>query len=134
MARAHNTNKGRRLSNYGLPRPHTRKPRPHVWQIQDPDLRVKWYIWGQQKNQAQWREEGWDLSFEVWLEIWGDLWSQRGRERSCYCMTRRDWSLPWTEDNVKIVTREEHARLQGLAVKSGWRSVARKRRLARDTQ
>jgi hypothetical protein len=42
-------------------------------------------------------------------------------------MTRKDWSLPWTVNNVQIVTREEHAKMQGDAVATGWRSIAQKR-------
>ena len=129
MPKAHNTNRGRRLSNHGVPRPQNRGPRPHVWATgPDPQLHNKWRIWGQQKNQAQWREEGWDLSFEDWCQIWSDLWSRRGRCRDDYCMTRRDWSLPWTPDNVQIVTRSEHAKMQGNAVAQGWRSQAQKKR------
>jgi hypothetical protein len=87
----------------------------------------QWRVWGQQRNQAQWREEAWSIDFDTWLAIWGDLWHNRGRGRGDYCMTRKDWSLPWTVDNVQIVTREAHAKMQGDAVAAGWRSLAQKR-------
>ena len=110
------------------PRPHTQGPRPHVW-VSGPDLErhKKYRHWIQQKNQAQFREEGWDIPFEAWLELWGDLWYQRGRTRGCYCMTRRDNELPWTLDNVYVVTREQHAREQAKMARSGYRSPARQK-------
>jgi len=131
MARAHNTNRGRTLSTRGIPRPHTRGPRPQAWVSgPDPEEHRRYRTYIQQKNQAQWREEGWSITFEAWKRLWHDSgqWANRGRERSCYCMTRRDWSLPWTLDNVVIVTREAHARMQGQAVKAGWRSLAQKKK------
>ena len=134
MAKAHNTNRGRTISTRGIPRPQARGPRPHVWQIgPDPELHVKWRVWGQQKNQAQWREEGWTIEFADWCRIWDQSgqWLNRGRVRGTYCMTRLDWSLPWTVDNVVIVPREQHARMQAAAVASGWRSIAQKRRRSR---
>ncbi len=110
------------------PRPHTRGPRPHVWKIgPDPELHAKYRVWLQQRNQALWRGEGWHIDFDVWCEIWGDQWHNRGRERGTMCMTRRDWSEPWTEDNAIIVTRSQHARAQGHAKAAGWRSLARQR-------
>lgn len=94
-------------------------------------LHQQWKVWGQQKNQAQWRGEQWDLSFDDWRELWGDLWHNRGRERGDYCMTRRDWSTPWTRDNAVVITRIEHAKMQGAAMSAGWRSVAQKKKRTR---
>jgi hypothetical protein len=93
-------------------------------------------VWGQQKNQAQWREEGWTIDFETWARMWNESgqWENRGRERGTYCMSRIDWSLPWTADNVAIITREQHAQLQGDARAAGWCSVAQKRARARRGQ
>ena len=133
---AHNNNQGRRLSTYGIPRPHTRGPRPQVWKAgPDPVRHEQFKVWGQQKNQANWREEGWHLSFEVWCDIWNSsgFWPNRGRERGDYCMTRRDWSLPWTPDNVAIITRTEHAKIQGHARAAGWCSIAQRRMNAKRT-
>jgi hypothetical protein len=99
----------------------------------DPIEHKKYRVYIQQKNQAQWREEGWDISFESWKQLWEDsgMWESRGRERGDYCMTRRDWSTPWTRANAQIITRQEHAKLQGDAVAQGWRSLAQKRNRAR---
>ena len=65
----------------------------------------------------------------MWAE--SGQWENRGREKGCYCMTRQDWSTPWTVENAQIVTREQHARMQGDAVAAGWRSPAQKRYRAR---
>jgi len=132
---AHNSNKGRRLSTKGIPRPHTRHPRPQVWITgPDPVVHEKYRVWLQQKNQAQWRDEGWHIGFTDWCDLWAEQWESRGRTRGSYCMTRLDWSLPWTLNNVKITTREEHAKLQGQARAAGWSSVAQKRQRARRGQ
>jgi len=132
---AHNTNKGRTLRTRGIPRPNSRHPRPHLWKTgPDPVLRHKYYVWLQQRNQALWRDEGWHLPFETWLDIWGTAWPLRGRTRGSMCMSRQDWSAPWTADNVIIVTRETHARAQGLAKAAGWCSVAQRRQRGRRRQ
>lgn len=82
---------------------------PHKWASgPDPELHRRYKIWAQQKNQAQWRGESWDLAFEDWVEIWGDDFDRKGRGLGSLCMTRRDLELPWTRDNVIIITREQH--------------------------
>ena len=121
--------------NARAPRPQSRGPRPQVWCTgPDPVTHEKYRVWLQQKNQAQWRDEGWSIGFTDWCGLWTERWDQRGREKGCYCMTRIDWSLAWTLDNVKITTREEHAKLQGLARAAGWSSLAQKRARARRGQ
>ena len=98
-----------------IPRPWARGPRPHRWRTgTDPELHRKFTAWRQQRNQALHRREEWDLTLEVWIRIWGDFWRERGRTRGSRCMSRIDWEQGWTETNVAIVTREEHARAQGL--------------------
>jgi hypothetical protein len=103
-------------------------PRPEIW-ISGPDqVRHKQHCaWRQQKNQAQWRGETWALTFDVWIELWGDLWPRRGRQVDDYCMTRRDWELPWTRANTHVITRSEHAKMQGRHMSDGWVSPARQR-------
>ena len=132
---AHNSNKGRTLSTKGIPRPNARGARPQVWVTgPDPVLHEKYRVWLQQRNQAQWRDEGWHIGFTDWCGLWAERWESRGRTRGSYCMTRIDWSLAWTLDNVKITTREEHAKLQGDARAKGWSSIAQKRARARRGQ
>lgn len=113
------------------PRPHMRGPRPHMWVTgPDPVEHKRYRTWIQQKNQAQWREEGWTISYEDWKRLWDESgqWDNRGRARSCYCMTRRDITEPWSVDNVMIITREEHARSQSQAANAGYRSPAQLKR------
>jgi hypothetical protein len=99
----------------------------------DPEEHKRYRVWIQQKNQAQYREEGWSIDFETWKQLWAESgqWLNRGREKGCYCMTRRDWSTPWTVDNAVIVPREVHAKMQADAVVAGWRSIAQKKNRAR---
>ena len=132
MIKPHNTNKGRTLSTKGIPRPHSRGPRPHVWVSgPDPERHKKYRHWIQQKNQAQFRKEGWDIPFETWLDMWGDMWYNRGREKGCYCMTRIDRELPWTPENTHVITREEHAKTQAKLAAAGYRSPAQQERRER---
>jgi hypothetical protein len=89
------------------------KSYPHTWLSGDDPVRHKqYYVWLQQRNQAQYRNEGWDLDFDTWVSLWGDLWQLRGRDRDGYCMTRRDWDKPWTKKNVEVITRGEHFKRQ----------------------
>lgn len=82
---------------------------PNRW-ITGPDpVRHKQYrVWLQQRNQANFRGEQWDIDFDDWLKLWGDRWELRGRERTHYCMSRKDYSGPWSLDNVEIIIRSEH--------------------------
>lgn len=91
------------------PGPKVGSLRPNKWSSgPDPVLHAKYKVWGQQRNQAQWRGEGWDLPFLEWVDIWGDLYEFKGQSSDCFCMTRINASQPWTKDNVKIIKRKEH--------------------------
>ena len=86
---------------------------PHTWISGDDPVRHKqYYVWLQQKNQAQYRKEGWNLDFDTWVNVWGDLWKLRGRDREGYCMTRVDKTIAWEESNVEVITRGEHFKRQ----------------------
>ena len=116
------------------PRPHMQGPRPHRWVTgPDPVEHKKYRTWIQQRNQAQWRGEQWAIDFETWKQIWDQSgqWENRGRARSCYCMTRRDHLGVWSVDNVQIITREEHSRQQSALSHSGYSSPAQIRRRLR---
>lgn len=122
-------------STKGIPRPHTRGPRPQRWVTgPDPELHRRYRHFQQQRNQANFRGEPWDITFEQWCELWGDLWHSRGRERGSMCMTRRDWYGGWTLDNVVVITREEHARQQRDHQVRGFRSGYRSRWLQQQEQ
>lgn len=83
----------------------------------DPVRRQKYLQWLQQRNQAQWRGELWELSFDDWLTVWGDQYEQRGRGAEDFCMTREDPDLAWDKTNAIILTRREHyQRNQQMAV------------------
>lgn len=104
-------------------------PRPNLWVSgPDPDRHRRYQAWLQQRNQAQWRGETWALPFEDWEQLWGEKWHSRGRERGCYCMTRRDYEGAWDTQNAQVITREEHARQQGELVALGIRSPRQARR------
>lgn len=120
--------------NPRAPRPHMRGPRPQAWVSgPDPEEHKKYRTFIQQRNQAQWRGEGWTITFEQWKQIWDESgqWHNRGRERSCYCMTRQDHLEPWSEHNVEVVTREAHSRHQSALAHSGYQSPAQLRRRIR---
>jgi hypothetical protein len=64
--------------------------------------------WGflRQRAQANFREEGWDMTIEEYFEMWrDDLWAQRGRAVDQYCMVRVDVEKSWSLDNCIIVQR-----------------------------
>lgn len=104
-------------------------PRPHVWKSgPDPVEHKKYLNWIQQKNQANFRGEGWELTFEVWKEIWGEKFHNKGRASENFCMTRKDDKSAWTPDNVEILTRREHVLRQGHRRDKNWRSAPRKKR------
>lgn len=91
------------------PRPHTRGPRPWVWKSGPDELQHKKYLaWLQQKNQAQFRGEDWQLTFEEWCQIWGTEFHRRGRGSDCLCLTRWDLEDSWTVSNCFLMTRGDH--------------------------
>jgi hypothetical protein len=93
------------MSRLGRQYPELWRPEMH----QDPERRRRYYVWLQQKNQAQWRGEQWQLEFDQWLEIWGDQYARRGRAHADdLCLTRSDPDRAWSPDNVEIITRSEH--------------------------
>ena len=66
----------------------------------------------QQRNQARWRNEIWQIDWEEWLEMWQPHWHQRGRTSSSLCMVREDYDRPWHKNNVKLIARGDHVRRQ----------------------
>lgn len=96
------------------PRPHTCGPRPGAWKTgPDPELHRKYRAFIQQKNQAQFRGEDWQLSFEDWLSIWGTDFDRRGRGSQDLCLTRWDLEDSWTVSNCFLMERGEHMKRCG---------------------
>lgn len=88
-------------------------PRPLLWTTGPDPIRHQRYIaFGRAKCQAEWRGEGWLLTFEQYEEIWGDRWHLRGRTKDTLCLSRIDYDLPWSQDNVEIITRRQHNQRQ----------------------
>ena len=95
--------------------------RPHLWKSgPDPLAHDSYRAWLQCRNQANFRKEGWVLTFEQWLEHWAGMWHRRGRTSQELCITRLDCSRPWSTENVIIITRRQNAqRKTGLKVGQG---------------
>lgn len=77
---------------------------PNIW-ISGPDEQEHRYHrkFVQQRNQAQWRKEKWEMSWEEWRhDVWGDEIKYRGRSDGGYYLSRIDDSKPWRKDNVEI--------------------------------
>lgn len=105
--------KGKTRPELWGPRPASKGPRPHVWKVgPDPELHYMYVQWLQHRNQAQWRGEEYHLTFENYQELWRERWHQRGRTKNTYCLTRRDYDLPWDMSNAEVVLRAEHNRRQ----------------------
>lgn len=92
---------------------------PNEWASGPDEYKHKFYrAFAQQRNQAQWRNEGWTMSFEEWFDFWGEDIERRGRGAEDLAMTRKDSSQPWTLENVELITRKEHLQRCGIARKA----------------
>jgi len=84
-------------------------PRPHVWKCgPDEQVHKMYQPWLTSRAQANFRGEGFDLTFEQWCAVWGPHWDRRGRKPQDVCMTRSNIDLPWTYSNVIIIERKDH--------------------------
>jgi len=63
--------------------------------------------WSAAGAQARHRKELWSLTLDQWRAVWADHWQERGRDSDSLCMTRCDVNLPWTIDNVCLITRQQ---------------------------
>lgn len=80
----------------------TGKPKPQVWKSGPDEHKHKHYPgYSQQRNQANWREEDWRLTFDEWYTFWGDDIDNRGRSNGQYKLTRINKFKPWTIDNIQ---------------------------------
>lgn len=87
--------------------------RPHMWKYKDELQHAMTIPYLRAKAQAIFRDEGWTLAFEEFYELWKHDWHNRGRDPESICMTRKDFSQPWSNDNVELITRLEHLQKQG---------------------
>jgi hypothetical protein len=95
--------------------------RPHVWKSgPDATAHDSYCAWLQCRNQANYRKEGWCLTFDEWQAHWAGMWHRRGRSSQELCITRLDCSRPWSTENVIIITRRQNAqRKAGLRTGQG---------------
>ena len=88
--------------------------RPQLWLCGPDEYKHDMYIpWLRAKAQANFRGEGWSLSFEEYYDLWKNDWNNRGRKADNVCMTRKDADSPWDVSNVMLITRKEHLAEQG---------------------
>jgi hypothetical protein len=81
---------------------------PWAWIYKDPFDHERHQAWAKARAQAHFRGSVWELSPEEFFQIWtSDKWAKRGRSSLSLCMIRIDRTLPFTKDNVTIVTRYE---------------------------
>lgn len=64
-----------------------------------------------QKNAAERVGIRWKFTFLEWWEFWNKSgrWERRGRGQGTYCMTRKDYTGPFSIDNVHIMATTEKA-------------------------
>lgn len=89
--------------------------RPHMWKVQGEVPHKQYRCWIQHKNQANFRGEEYDLTFEQYQDLWKDKWDMKGRDSDSYCLTRVDPDGAWTLNNVEVIDRIEHLKRQGYA-------------------
>ena len=86
-------------------------PKPHLWVSgPDPLAHAQYRSFSQQRNQARWRGEPWNLTFQQYQTVWGDQWHRKGRDSDQLCMTRINELGEWGIHNVMLMTRADHNR------------------------
>jgi len=84
---------------------------PHVWKSGPDPVDHTLYVQCQRaRAQANFRNEDWQITEQEFINIWriDDRYKLRGRGLNSLCMIRVDIDLPWTIDNVEIISRVEH--------------------------
>jgi hypothetical protein len=84
---------------------------PHVWKSGPDPVDHTLYVQCQRaRAQANFRNEDWQITEQEFINIWriDDRYKLRGRGLNSLCMIRVDTDLPWTIDNVEIISRVEH--------------------------
>jgi hypothetical protein len=67
------------------------------------------------RAQANFRKEGWTMTFEEFEQMWNQdgSWEQRGRRADDLLMTRLDSGMPWSFENCYIEVRRIHLQQHG---------------------
>jgi hypothetical protein len=99
------------------------KLRPHLWISGTDEYRHQMYTpWMRQRAQANYRGEEYLLTFDEYFAIWNGYWHDRGRGADDLCMTREDFTGPWSRDNCYLAVRKELLSELNKA-KSGWKTL-----------
>lgn len=94
---------------------------PHLWTFPHDEIKTAAYIkYLRAKAQAKFRCEHWDLTWDQWWGLWdkSGKWLEKGSRADGYCMMQLDTQVGWTEDNCRIVPRQEHLSSQRKRTKS----------------
>jgi hypothetical protein len=87
-------------------------PRPHLRKYPDPIDHKLFMDCMRARAQAWYLGEEWLLTDEEYIQQWrqDDRYLHKGRHNDQLCMTRLNYELPWSMDNIQIITRAEHYR------------------------
>lgn len=98
-----------------------RKVNPNSWITGPNELRhEKYYAYLKHRAQCNYRQEFYTLTWEDWESLWDDeLFLKRGRRGVDLCLSRIDFNLPWSLNNVVITSRREHLKRNGEFRSSG---------------
>jgi hypothetical protein len=73
----------------------------------DPYRREKYYAFLQHRNQANFRKEEYELTFDDWEVLWSDSdLAKRGRSSTSLSLFRIDRKEAWSITNVDILQRK----------------------------
>ena len=64
-------------------------------------------VYNQQKAQAKYRKEEWDIDFDRWSALWNedDQWLNRGTYVGAFRMRRIDANIGWCPSNIIITDK-----------------------------
>jgi len=89
-------------SNNPMGRPRGRTS-PETWKSgPDPEIHSYYPKFVQHRNQAKFRKEEYNLTFEEWMHVWGRNIINRGRSKGTMFMTRIDDTDSWNIYNVML--------------------------------
>lgn len=85
-------------------------PRPNTRRYPDDDDHKLFMDCMRARAQAWYHGQEWLIAEDDYIAMWreNDRYLNKGRHNDQFCMVRRNYDLPWTLDNVQIITRLEH--------------------------